>query len=94
MSLSTRQKRDQYCELGFPKGTIQGDGSACLPADKGNEWPSQKWTQPPGLARSLPTALGPLLPFSTQGSVRASNQPVVNMDAGLLEGCRLGCNNL
>lgn len=89
MSLSTRQKGDQYCELGFTKGTTEGDGSAHLPAGKDNKctkssipWLGQSWTQPPTLMEYL-TTVGTLLLFSTQGSLRATNQPVVNTTVGL-----------
>lgn len=74
MSFSTRQKRHQYCELGFPKGTVQENGSASLPADKENKrtkvspgqvriapscLPSSLTTdQPPALVRYLHVALG------------------------------------
>ena len=30
-------KGDQYCELGFPGGRSQGDGSVSLPADSNNK---------------------------------------------------------
>ena len=32
------KKGDQYCELDFPKGTIQGDRLASLPADRDNRF--------------------------------------------------------
>lgn len=91
MSFSTRQKGHQYCELAFPKGTIQGDGPVSLSADKDNQCtkvsPGQvrirpshlslhlTTDQPPALVRYLLVALGTLFLFSPQGPLRASNQP-------------------
>lgn len=107
MSFSTRQKGDQYWEWGFPKGMTQGDGSASLPTDKDNKhtkvFPGQvkigpsylsfclTADQPPALVRYLHVALCTLLLFSIQDPLRASNHPKVNMDIGLLEGCKLSC---
>lgn len=90
MSFSTRQKGHQYCELGFPKGTVQGNGSASLPADKENKCTKVSrgqvritpsclplclmTDQPPALVRYLHVALGTF--FSS--AHRAQLEPQIN----------------